>query len=147
MTKGRLAMNHSTFFVDRATFDRLDQYFIDDYLDIIDSDDDYVMGYCVASDKYDHSLFLGQKVDRFEEMWNLWIDRSGIAYFVPWYSHNVTAAILQNATVDELECKGWIHISNSRICNYQPVKATDKQYDTLSLYCEHNHRDMFSGIA
>lgn len=129
-------------------FDSLDTYYKDD-IEVIDRDDQYILAQMtVDHDKYDHTeqYFLGDQVSNFSDMWNLWIDRSGKAYFVPWWGHSLTAKLVWNDYVDDLESKGWIHISNGTISNYRVPKLTDKQYDTLALYCEHNNRKMFANI-
>lgn len=136
-------------FVPTHRFDSLETYYKDD-IEVIDRDDEYVLAqYTIDSDKYDHTAqyFVGQPVNNYSDMWNLWIDRSGVAYFVPWWSHSLTAMLLWGKTVDELESEGWIHISGSDISNWRTPKVTDRQYDTLALYCEHNRRRMFSQIA
>lgn len=141
-------MNHSvSIFIESARFDSLPDYWKDD-IEIIDRDDQYVMGIITYASvgKSEHSCFVGQRINTFTDMWNLWIDRSGNAYYVPWWGHSLTAMLLWSKGVDDLESNGWIHLSDSRIANYHKPKVTDKQYETLALYCEHNHRSMFANI-
>lgn len=133
--------------IERSRFDALDDYWRDD-IEIVDSDDQHVMGMITydSSGNYEHPIFVGDQVNNYTDMWNLWIDRSGKAYYVPWWGHSLTAMLIWGRYVDDLEAAGWIHISNSRIANYEAPKVTDKQYDTLAAYCEHNNRPMFTRI-
>lgn len=142
-----MASHTVAIFVARAQFENAPTYYTDD-VEIIDQDDQHILAMITydGDDKYEHPYFVGDKISNYTDMWNLWIDRSGTAYYVPWWGHSLTAMLMWGTTPDQLEQDGWIHISNSRIANYRDPKVNDRQYDTLSLYCEHNHRDMFTNV-
>jgi hypothetical protein len=131
-----------------TAYEKLDQYYRE-YIQIVDRDDTHILGEIRISDDkpFDASVFLGDRVTSLHNSPNLWIDRAGRAYYVPYWGHHWFAGIIQRQSVDDLERKGWIHLSGDRIANYGEVKVTNEQYDTLALYCEVNDRPMFRNIA
>ena len=106
---------------------------------IIDEDDSYLLCEKIPeTERTDCGIFAGEKITDLSKKPNLWIDRSGIAYFVPWYSHDFVAEAIFNTTTDDLEKRGWIHLSGHSIHNLNKIKLTDRQYDTFWLWCEKN---------
>lgn len=150
--------NHLSFFITREQFEAyvknhmdLEYEAIDDEFMIVDQDDQYVMGYLRRHRGHAiYNLMIGEKIDTskhsLERFNDLWIDRQGNAYYVPFEGHWFTATLVFNAVkgADELERKGWVHISGGSYFNWlTPMKFTDRQYDTVSAYCAAHHRDIF----
>ena len=74
---------------------------------------------------------------------NAWFTTSGKILYVPWYSHNITAAILghTNRYADELESMGWYHYSIGFWRNRHNVKVTDRMYDAIAKFADQNDQD------
>lgn len=135
--------------ITKKQYQGTEEYYKKD-IHILERDTTHVLGYVeINSDKsYDHTdLFIGEQVHAYADMWNLWIDRSGSAYFVPWWGHGMYASVFHGQSVSALEEMGWIHISDSILRNWDMPKVTDRQYDTLVLYCEQNRMPLFRRLV
>ncbi len=74
---------------------------------------------------------------------NCWIDRQGQVIYAGYWQHEETARLIGYDDIDTAERGGLIHDSeSSSMANgiplfvHLPRKITDRQYDTIALYCE-----------
>lgn len=74
---------------------------------------------------------------------NAWFTTGGKILFVPWYGHNLTAALLghTDSYADELESMGWYHYSIGNWRNPHNVKVTDRMYDAIGKFADQNNQD------